>query len=204
MKIPRRRIVEPEDQDFIAPLSGDVPMPEKGVLEGRFSLTRLPVLSDNDLNKAAKRRKKGKKKMTNVEANDEAEETTGTRGREKKYELDLTAQSVSVSDETLTKDQKDDAGKVVKTHSIVSKEIKVTDLNGALGLFSADENALFAFLSEAATAYYQRTDRQRLNALAQGPQKNMERAIKALVAGGIPEASARELVEAKFKTEGLL
>lgn len=201
MKVMRRHIIEPGETVQVA--LADTPNPEKSVLNAKFRLTSLPVLSDDDV-AAAKRRKKGKKKMTNVEANDEAEETTGTRGREKKYELDLTAQGVSVSDETLTKDQKDDAGKVVKTHSIVSKEIKVTDLNGALGLFGADENALFAFLSEAATAYYQRTDRQRLNALAQGPQKNMERAIKALIAGGIPEASARELVEAKFKAEGLL
>lgn len=197
----RRHIIEPGETVQVA--LADTPNPEKSVLNAKFRLTSLPVLSDDDV-AAAKRRKKGKKTMTNVETNDEAEETTGTRGREKKYELDLTAQGVSVSDETLTKDQKDDAGKVVKTHSITSKEIKVTDLNGALGLFGADENALFAFLSEAATAYYQRTDRQRLNALAQGPQKNMERAIKALVAGGIPEASARELVEAKFKAEGLL
>lgn len=201
MKVMRRHIIEPGETVQVA--LADTPNPEKSVLNAKFRLTSLPVLSDDDV-AAAKRRKKGKKTMTNVETNDEAEETTGTRGREKKYELDLTAQGVSVSDETLTKDQKDDAGKVVKTHSITSKEIKVTDLNGALGLFGADENALFAFLSEAATAYYQRTDRQRLNALAQGPQKNMERAIKALVAGGIPEASARELVEAKFKAEGLL
>lgn len=202
MKVMRKHIIEPGETVSVA--LADTPNPEKGVLNAKFRLTSLPILSDDDLSNAAKRRKKGKKQMTNVETNDEVEETTGTRGREKKYELDLTAQGVSVSDETLTKDQKDDAGKVVKTHSITSKEIKVTDLNGALGLFGADETALFAFLSEAATAYYQRTDRQRLNALAQGPQKNMERAIKALVAGGIPEASARELVEAKFKAEGLL
>lgn len=201
MKVMRRHIIEPGETVSVA--LADTPNPEKSVLNAKFRLTSLPVLSDDDIARHKARRKKSKQ-MTNVETNDEAEETTGTRGREKKYELDLTAQGVSVSDETLTKDQKDDAGKVVKTHSITSKEIKVTDLNGALGLFGADEAALFAFLSEASTAYYQRTDRQRLNALAQGPQKNMERAIKALVAGGIPEASARELVEAKFKSEGLL
>lgn len=201
MRVMRRHIIEPGETVSVA--LADTPNPEKSVLNAKFRLTSLPILSDDDIARHKARRKKSKQ-MTNVETNDEAEETTGTRGREKKYELDLTAQGVSVSDETLTKDQKDDAGKVVKTHSITSKEIKVVDLNGAMGLFSANEDALFAFLSEAATAYYQRTDRQRLNALAQGPQKNMERAIKALVAGGIPEASARELVEAKFKSEGLL
>lgn len=209
MKVPRRYIPDPiEDQDFIPSVKGECPRPEKGVLEGRFSLTRLPVLSDDDLTKAALRRqKKGRKQMASANVaveNDSDEESTGKRGREKKYELDLTASGVSVSDETLTKDQKSDDGKVIRTHTVVSKNIVVTDLNGALGLFGADEAKMWEFMSEAASAYYQRTDRQRLNALAQGPEKNMERAIKALVGGGFSEDKARDIVTAQFKAEGLI
>jgi hypothetical protein len=181
---------------------GDVPNPEKGVLNAKFSLTKLPVLSDNDLARHKARRKKSK--MADVETDVEATEESDGRGREKKYELDLTAQGVVVKDETLTKDQKSEDGKVIKTHTIVSKDITVADLNGALGLFGNDESKLFGFLSEAATAYFQRGDRQRLTALAKGPSKAIDRAVKAMTDYGIDEAAARKIVEDKFREQGLL
>jgi|SRR5690348_3115375 len=200
MKVMRRFITEPGDEVSVA--LADTPNPEKGVLNAKFSLTHLPVLSDDDLT-AAKRRKKGKKAMTNVDEATETDEKT-TPGREKKYELNLEAEGVTLKDDVLTKDQKTDDGKVVKTHTITSKEIIVSNLNGFLNLFNSDEAKMFEFVSEAVTSYYQRTDRQRLNAIAQGPEKNMARAIKALVAGGIPEATAKTFVENQFKEQGLI
>lgn len=193
----KRKYVDEWGNEIVNPkVSGDVPTPEKGVLNAKFSLTRLPVLSDDDVNKAAKRRKKGKKQMTDIDQEEDAK-----RGRTPKYVLDLTAQGVSVSDENLTKDQKDDDGKVIKTHTVVSKSIVVTDLNGAMGLFAADEAKLWEFLSEAATAYHQRTDRQRLVALSQGPEKDMVRAINSLVDAGFDKQKARNLIRAQFASE---
>ena len=216
MKVMRRFIHEPGDEVNVSLVPGsenchpdlahvraDTPNPEKGVLNARFSLTHLPILSDNDL-EAAKRRKKGKKQMTSIDETPEADETKDAPGREKKYELNLEAEGVETKDDVLTKDQKTEDGKVVKTHSITSKEIVVSNLNGFLNLFNSDEAKMFAFVSEAVTSYYQRTDRQRLNALAQGPEKNMARAIKALVAGGIPEATAKTFVENQFREQGLI
>jgi hypothetical protein len=201
MKVMRRFITEPGDSVAVA--LANTPDPEKGVLNAKFSLTRLPVLSDDDLTRA-KSRRKARKQMTNVEVENDTDETKDTPGREKKYELNLEAEGVITKDDVLTKDQKTEDGKVVKTHSITSKEIVVSNLNGFLNLFNSDETKMFAFVSEAVTSYYQRTDRQRLNALAQGPEKNMARAIKALVAGGIPEATAKTFVENQFKEQGLI
>ncbi len=201
MKVMRHFITEPGDSVEVA--LADTPDPEKGVLNAKFSLTRLPVLSDDDLTRA-KSRRKVRKQMTNVEVENDTDETKDTPGREKKYELNLEAEGVTTKDDVLTKDQKTEDGKVVKTHSITSKEIVVSNLNGFLNLFNSDEAKMFAFVSEAVTSYYQRTDRQRLNALAQGPEKNMARAIKALVAGGIPEATAKTFVENQFKEQGLI
>jgi hypothetical protein len=208
MNIPRYYVDEYGNKLPMAPVKEhDMPAPEKNVLNARFSLTRLPVLSDNDVIKGASARKKRKNKMGNVNVaveNDGDDESTGKRGRAKAFPMDLTAQGVTVTTEELTKDQKNDAGDVIKTHKVTANVIAVSDLNGALGLFGADEVKLWEFLSEAATAYEQRTARQRLNALAQGPEKNMERAIKALVGGGFSEDKAREIVTAQFKAEGLI
>lgn len=204
-----------------ARVSGDVPNPEKGVLDARFSLTRLPVLSDNDLNKAAQRRqnRKGRDKMASPETvvdNDDVSEDAGRRGAPAKYKLEVESVGVTVKDVELSKEvyAKDEKGetivdekgekKVQKIYTQASKELSVSDLNGALALFSGDESSLWSFLSEAATAYFQRTDRQRLNAKAQGPEKNMKRAIAALVAAGIDESAARAVVENKLREEGIL
>lgn len=195
MKVMRRFIHEPGEIVEVA--RTDTPDPEKGVLNARFSLTRLPVLSDDDLSNAAKRRKKGKKQMTNVDEQDEAE---GKSGRAKKYPLVLDAPGVTVTADVLEKDQKDDDGKVIKTHKVETKEIKVTDLNGFLALFANDETKMFEFVSEFVTSYYQRNDRQKLTALAAGPEKSMLRTIAGLVAGGFSEDMARTTAIELYKT----
>lgn len=207
MNIPRFYVDEYGNKLPMAPVKEvDMPAPEKGVLNARFSLTRLPAMSDNDVIRGKNASKKRKTKMAsaNVAVENDEDGETGKRGRAKAFPMDLTAQGVTVTKEELTKDQKNDKDVVIKTHKVEANVIQVSDLNSALGLFGADEEKLWEFLSEAATAYEQRTARQRLNALAQGPEKNMERAIKALVGGGFNEDKAREIVTAQFKAEGLI